>query len=208
MDRVTTQIFEEKKRALTRGEIKQDSGAKDLMSILMKANMDATVEDRLPDKEVLAQIQDKLRDEVTRLLEGNEDSIPYNELISLPFLDAVCRETLRLATEDYLLPLSAPVKGVDDSSIDSIFIPKNTKVFVSIYNINRDPTLWGSDSSEWKPERWLSRLPQAVHDAHVPGVYSHMMTFLGGSHACIGFKFSELEMSASTDDDGYKLIDN
>ncbi|KAL1739496.1 hypothetical protein HDZ31DRAFT_68869 [Schizophyllum fasciatum] len=28
----------------------------------------------------------------------------------------------------------------------------------------------------------------------MPGVYSNLMTFLGGSRACIGFKFSQLEM--------------
>ena len=30
------------------------------------------------------------------------------------------------------------------------------------------------DALEWKPERWLSPLPQAVIDAHLPGVYSHL----------------------------------
>lgn len=39
-------------------------------------------------------VQDKLRAE---LLEANgTDDIPYDQLTSLPYLDAVCRETLRL----------------------------------------------------------------------------------------------------------------
>ncbi|KAG5732808.1 Cytochrome P450 4F12 [Termitomyces sp. T112] len=119
-------------------------------------------------------------------------------------MDAVCRETLRLyppaprvmrvARKDMILPLSTPVKGLDGREMQSILVPKNTKIFISIFNANRDPLLWGPDSLEWKPERWLSPLPEAVHDAHIPGIYSHLMTFLGGGRACIGFKFSQLEM--------------
>ncbi|KAG6813897.1 hypothetical protein H0H92_005746 [Tricholoma furcatifolium] len=57
-DRTTVEIFEGKKKALREGDealAKQIGQAKDLMSILMKANMEASEEDRLPDKEVLAQ---------------------------------------------------------------------------------------------------------------------------------------------------------
>ncbi|KAG5730701.1 hypothetical protein E4T56_gene4049 [Termitomyces sp. T112] len=28
----------------------------------------------------------------------------------------------------------------------------------------------------------------------MPGIYSHLLTFLGGGRACMGFKFSQLEM--------------
>ena len=40
--------------------------------------------------------QDKLRSEIIAALEQYGPSIPYDELSSLPYLDAVCRETLRL----------------------------------------------------------------------------------------------------------------
>jgi cytochrome P450 len=35
------------------------------------------------------------------------------------------------------------------------------------------------------------QLPAEVHN--VPGVWGNMMTFWGGAHACIGFRFSLLE---------------
>ncbi|CAA7265719.1 unnamed protein product [Cyclocybe aegerita] len=75
-----------------------------------------------------------------------------------------------------------------------IFVPKDTDVFVSILASNSNPDIWGPDSYEWKPERWLTSMPDAVIETHVPGVYSHLMTFLGGGRSCIGFKFSQLEM--------------
>ncbi|KAH9950796.1 hypothetical protein B0H21DRAFT_681895, partial [Amylocystis lapponica] len=51
----------------------------------------------------------------------------------------------------------------------------------------------GTKYLEWKPERWLSPLPSTVTEARVPGVYSNLVTFLGGGRGCIGFKFSEVE---------------
>ena len=47
-------------------------------------------------------------------------------------------------------------------------------IIVPVPALNTDPELWGADSYEWKPERWLSPVPQAVVDARIPGVYSHL----------------------------------
>ncbi|KAG6876197.1 hypothetical protein C0993_004968 [Termitomyces sp. T159_Od127] len=58
-DRTTKQIFEEKQKALMEGDqalASQIESAKDLLSILMKANMEASEEDKLPEKEVLGQM--------------------------------------------------------------------------------------------------------------------------------------------------------
>ncbi|RDB26333.1 hypothetical protein Hypma_006808 [Hypsizygus marmoreus] len=227
----SVKIFEEKKALQEEGEEKLLGQGKDIISILMKANIEASSEDRLPDSEVLAQIstltfaamdttsnalsrilhllathpkvQDKLRAEVKAAREQGGD-LPYDEISSLPFLDAVCRETLRLyppfsnilrtTRQSVILPLSTPVKGIDGREMHEITLPSNTNIIISVLNSNRDPALWGPDSYEWKPERWLSPLPEALVNAHIPGIYSHLMTFLGGGRACIGFKFSQLEM--------------
>ncbi|KAI0737372.1 cytochrome P450 [Daedaleopsis nitida] len=97
---------------------------KDVMSILLRSNMDATEEDKLPGDELLAQmatfiiagvdttsnamsrilhllsehqdVQDRLREEIQDAREQYGEEIPYDELSQLPYLDAVCRETLRL----------------------------------------------------------------------------------------------------------------
>ncbi|KAG5349232.1 hypothetical protein C0989_005136 [Termitomyces sp. Mn162] len=222
-----TRIFEEKKRALMEGDealANQVEQAKDLLSILIKANIDASEEDKVSDEEVLGQvsgsasptlpllksfifaatdttsnalsrtlhllasqpeIQERLRAEVTEAREAHGGDIPYDDLVSLPFMDAVCRETLRLhprvpmvpriSRQDIILPLLTPIKGNDGREMESILVPKDTKIFISIQNANRDPLLWGPDSLEWKPERWLRPLPQALHEAHMPGIYSHLL---------------------------------
>jgi hypothetical protein len=43
---------------------------------------------------------------------------------------------------------------------------------------------------DWRPERW-DNLPEAV--SNIPGVWGHLLTFLGGPRACIGYRFSLVE---------------
>ena len=75
--------------------------------------------------------------------------------------------------KDVVLPLSAPIQDVDGRKVHEIFVPKDTNVYAQIYNLNRDPSIWGSDAAEWKPERWLAPLPQSVADANIQGVYGN-----------------------------------
>ncbi|KAI0697096.1 cytochrome P450 [Cerioporus squamosus] len=212
-------VFNAKKSALAGGDekIKHDvSEGKDIMSVLLKANMMASEGDRLPEDELIAQmsmliyagmdttsnamtrllqklaehpeVQEKLRQEVIDARDGRD--IGYDELQLLPYLDAVCRETLRLyppvpfvcreAQKDMILPLSQEIRGVDGTTMGQIHVPKGTTVV---------------------PERWLGPLPEALENANIPGVYSHLMTFFGGQRSCmrvflrsLGFKFSQLEM--------------
>ncbi|KAH8986066.1 cytochrome P450 [Lactarius hatsudake] len=246
-------IYEAKKRLLELGDdasAKQVGDGNDIISLFMRASSAGPEDNQLSDEELVAQmailiiagtdttstalsrilhllslhpdVQDKLRNELKERHEDNEE-LTHDQLVSLPFLEAVCRETLRLyppvpgvmrtyathhfssygpsyslvvgsARSDAVLPLSSPIRDVDGREVHEIFVPKNTNVFVHIYNLNRDPSIWGADAAEWKPERWLAPLPQSVSDANIQGVYANTMTFIGGTRACIGFKFSQLEM--------------
>ncbi|CAA7267236.1 unnamed protein product [Cyclocybe aegerita] len=113
------EIIESKKRALEEGDealAAQVGRGKDVISILMKANMKASGEDKLTDEEFQGQpdttsgalartfhllathkeCQKRLRDEIreTREKNGGKD-LDHDVLASLPYLDAICRETLR-----------------------------------------------------------------------------------------------------------------
>ncbi|KII83611.1 hypothetical protein PLICRDRAFT_445033 [Plicaturopsis crispa FD-325 SS-3] len=234
VQRSSVDIFEQKKRAFLDGEaavLQQVGQGKDIMSVLLKANMEANEQDRLPDEELIAQmstlifaafdttssalsrilcllaehpeVQEKLRTEITEARQEKGD-LDYDDLVALPYLEAICRETLRVhapvpfmsrtVRKDTVLPLSQPIKGVDGTDVHGIPLSKDTNVIVGLLAVNCDTSIWGEDAAEWKPERWLAPLPDSVADAHVPGVYANLMTFLAGSRACIGFKFSQLEM--------------
>ncbi|KAI0659007.1 cytochrome P450 [Cubamyces menziesii] len=222
-------IIRRKKAALENGELGRGDG-KDIMSVLLKANSAAESRDRLGDDELVAQIstllfaatdttsnalartlhvlsqrpdvQKKLREEILDARDGND--LPYDVLDALPYLDAVCKEVLRVyspspvnyrqAIQDTTLPFSSPVKGTDGSLIESVFVPKGSIVMMSLSACNCNKELWGDDADEWKPERWLSPLPRTLEEASIPGPFAHLMSFLGGGRACIGYKFALLEM--------------
>jgi len=67
--------------------------------------------------------------------------------------------------------------------MNEIPIPNNTNVIISIYASNSNPEIWGLDSYEWNPERWLNPLPETVTDARIPGVYSHLYVLVAFSNA-------------------------
>ena len=75
---------------------------------------------------------------------------------------------------DAVLPLSKPIRGEDGSVIQQLAVPRGTNIVIGMMACNRQKALWGDDAYEWKPERWLRPLPEAVEKASIPGVYSHL----------------------------------
>lgn len=78
------------------------------------------------------------------------------------------------AREDKVLPLSEPVRTLDGRLVSEIPVPKGTSIYVGIRACNRNQAIWGNDALEWKPECWLAPLPDAIGNAHIPGVYSNL----------------------------------
>lgn len=125
--------------------------------------------------------QARLRQEIRRAKESAESVESafgdYDDLMRLPFLDAVIRETLRLfppvswgwrvARAETSLPLYRPVelaKGPHKGElVTSIPIAKNQQVVTGIAAAHRDESVWGKDADEWRPERWLAG---GVHEDH------------------------------------------
>ncbi|KAJ6535001.1 cytochrome P450, partial [Mycena capillaripes] len=66
-------------------------------------------------------------------------------------------------------------------------------IVIPILALNRDPAIWGPDAHQFIPERWECSPPISTG---IPGLWSHMMTFLGGPRACIGYRFSLVELKA------------
>ncbi|KAI0656550.1 cytochrome P450 [Cubamyces menziesii] len=144
--------------------------------------------------------QQKLRDE---LLSVDTDTPTMEELNALPYLDAVVRETLRLhppitflvreAKKDDVIPLSEPFTDRYGRVHKEIRVTKGIKVSIPMMAINRSKELWGEDALEFKPERW-QQPPDEI--SAIPGVWGHLLTFIGGPRACIGYRFSLVELKA------------
>ncbi|KAF8655042.1 hypothetical protein AX16_003278 [Volvariella volvacea WC 439] len=205
---------------------------KDIVRILMQNNEEAPEEDRLSDEEIIAQIsgltfaamdttsgalsrvlhllslhpeaQERLWAELTGAAAEYGHEIPFDVLSTLPYMDAICRETLRLypplpvverrCVKDAILPLYQPIVDANGHKTYEVFVPNGTMILPSIIGANCDPSIWGPDSYEWKPDRWLKPLPESVKEARIPGIYSNLMTFISGARSCLGFKYSQLEM--------------
>ncbi|TEB34532.1 cytochrome P450 [Coprinellus micaceus] len=227
------EIYRAKKNAYLEGQhenASQGSG-KEILALILKANAAASDEDRLTEEEIIAQIstftfagmdttsnalcrvlhllsedpekQDTLRREIVGSRKHAGD-LNYDDLMALPYLDGVVRETLRLyppaphlvrvPRENTVLPVSKPIRTTKGEFISEVVVPKGTVVVCSVFQSNQNPDIWGEDAKEWKPERWASPLPESVNEAKISGVYSNLMTFSAGGRACIGFKFAELEL--------------
>ncbi|KXN91996.1 hypothetical protein AN958_11056 [Leucoagaricus sp. SymC.cos] len=145
-------------------------------------------------------IQKRLREE---LLAVPSESPSMDELNALPYLDAVVRESLRfhcpvpaitrVATEDDVLPLHTPVVDKSGKVRNELKVLKGQTIFISLIMANRLEEIWGKDASEFNPDRWSSP-PEAAMS--IPGVWGNILSFLGGPRACIGYRFSVLEIKA------------
>lgn len=70
-------------------------------------------------------------------------------------------------------------------------VRKGQAFLVPIIGLGRDKEIWGEDADEFNPERWSS-VPLAA--SAIPGVWGNMLTFFGGPRACIGYRFSIVEL--------------
>ena len=91
------------------------------------------------------------------------------------------------AVEDEVIPLSQPLKLSDGKSIAEIPISKGQKIWINVPGYNRLPSIFGENVHDFNIDRWLDNkmddLPGLV------GVYSNLITFGHGPHACIGERF-------------------
>ena len=134
--------------------------------------------------------QDKLRQEIHEHMpflfspqtRDEEYWLPHIDEDRLPYLNNVCRESLR-----YIPPVPFTMRqNTADDHLCGHRVPAGTTVFINANTINRLPAFWGERADEFDPDRW-DRLPVT----HTANAY---MTFLHGPRGCIGKKFAEMEM--------------
>ncbi|KAK2758885.1 cytochrome p450 [Colletotrichum kahawae] len=128
------------------------------------------------------EVQDKVRKEIVDLLEHTPNP-SYMDLQNLPYLENVLEENLRL----FAPGISAARESIQDVEICGTVFPKGTSFMMMPTIINLNPTIWGEDVNEFKPDRW-DNLTGTAADPHA------MSTFLYGPRSCIGRVFAMLEM--------------
>jgi len=135
-------------------------------------------------------MQDRLRAECNAQLANKSSSeidASYFDAETMPYLSAVCNETLRLYP-----PAPATARhAIKPTRIGTQYIPQGTSALVSLWAINRNPTLWGADADKFNPNRWLEGPDAANGGAKSPYTFQ---TFIYGPRSCIGQNFARTEM--------------
>lgn len=91
---------------------------------------------------------------------------------------------VRQAVEDDVIPLLQPLKLLDGRTITEIPVSKGQNIWLNVPGYNRLPSIFGENAHEFDIDRWLDNKPD--DRSGLVGVYSNLLTFGHGPHACIG----------------------
>ncbi|KZT51839.1 cytochrome P450 [Calocera cornea HHB12733] len=148
--------------------------------------------------------QATLRDELAQL--GQDASFDQLNNNTLPYLDGVVREVLRLhppltetnrmAAQDDVVPLSRPITDAKGRQVDRLTIAAYTPVSIPIKTINMSKELWGPDAAEFVPERWIGEAGLKGRRAMEVQGWGHILTFVDGPRTCLGRGFAVAEFKS------------
>jgi cytochrome P450 len=144
------------------------------------------------------EIQSRLRTEIHARVPSPDELVPGDDLASvlqsLPLLNGVCNETLRLYPAINIIYRNT----VRPTSLLGNLIPAGVQVILSPWATNRNEELWGTDALEFRPRRWIDKNPETGIERpnNSGGAESNYanLTFLHGPRSCIGHTFAAVEL--------------
>lgn len=126
----------------------------------------------------------KLRNEIAESVRA-KGRIEESELLKLPYLQAVVKETMRL---HLAVPFLVPHKTETTVNLNGYEIPQNTQVLVNAWAIARDPNSWKNPTS-FKPERFLDS------EVDFKGQHFSFLPFGSGRRMCPGIPLAHRVVS-------------
>ncbi|MGV3601591.1 MAG: cytochrome P450 [Dyadobacter fermentans] len=114
---------------------------------------------------------------------GIFETVPsFEQLIQMPYTRQVVEEGLRLYPPAWTMTRESTV----DQKIEGYPVPRGSSVFMSIFELHRNPNLWHNPAA-FDPERFL---PEAVKNR----AKFNYLPFGAGPRICIGQQFALMEM--------------
>lgn len=95
-------------------------------------------------------IMKKARNEVIQII-GKSNQVNESDIPSLPYIQSIVKETLRLHPP---VPLLLPYIASNDVEINGYTVHKGNQVLVNAWSIGRNPEFW-DDPLVFKPERFM-----------------------------------------------------
>ncbi|XP_012844681.1 PREDICTED: geraniol 8-hydroxylase-like [Erythranthe guttata] len=120
---------------------------------------------------ILSKLRQELSEKIT-----NGKTVQEQDLPQLPYLTAVIKETMRLHPPS---PLLLPRRAEQEVEIHGFTIPKNTRIWLNVLSITRDPKSWDGPTC-FVPERFLDS------DIDFRGRVFSFIPFSSGRRICPG----------------------
>ncbi|GAV80203.1 p450 domain-containing protein [Cephalotus follicularis] len=192
-------IIEEHKLKRVNGAL-SDSSVGDFVDVLLDLEKD----DKLSDSDMIAVLWDTIfrgTDTVAVLLEwilarmvlhqdiqskvqadidavvGNSSLVSDSDIINLPYLQAIVKETLRMHPPGPLLSWAR--LSTRDFHVGYYFVPAGTTAMINMWAITHDDTVW-AEADKFKPERFVD------DDVSIMGSDLRLAPFGAGRRVCPG----------------------
>ncbi|XP_010422201.1 PREDICTED: flavonoid 3'-monooxygenase-like [Camelina sativa] len=113
---------------------------------------------------------------------GKDNIVEESHITKLPYIVAIMKETLRLYPT---IPLLVPHCPTATAVVGGYTIPKNTKIFINAWCIQRDQNTW-DNPTEFCPERFLNN-----KSCEFNGTDYRFLPFGSGRRMCVGVALAE-----------------
>lgn len=124
----------------------------------------------------------RLQAELTAAWPDDTEPASMAVLETLPYLNAVLKETLRLMHG--ALSRLTRVNPTQIEQYGNWTIPPGTKISMSLPDIHLDKSIWGEDVHVFRPERWLGH----------PELDQWLVAFSRGTRVCAGLELAWIEL--------------
>ncbi|KAI3710933.1 hypothetical protein L2E82_40729 [Cichorium intybus] len=126
----------------------------------------------------------RVREEVSTTI-GKDGKIQETNILDLPYLHAVIKETMRLHLS---VPLLAPHKTETEVKLGKYVVPKDTRILINAWSMARDPMYWENPLMFW-PERFLG------NELDYKGHHFEFIPFGSGRRMCPGIPLAHRVVS-------------
>ncbi|XP_058071407.1 cytochrome P450 93A2-like [Magnolia sinica] len=202
-DEIMEEIVREHEEKKEKG---RDDYVKDLMDILLEISEDEGADMKLTREHIKAFIRDiftagtattalgmewtlaelinnprvlkKAREEIDSVV-GKHRLVQESDILNLPYMQAIVKETLRLHPTDPIIIR----ESIQDCKINGYDIPAKSGVFINIWAVGRDPNHW-ENPLEFHPERFIDENGRTQIDLR--GQHYHFLPFGSGRRGCPG----------------------